>query len=181
MEKEFMDATSDNLVVIRDARHALLSITEPGEKMRVANSGFCRLLVTSIVTAIDAILDSWREKSRVLEPYFALPDNTPNIKRKESLQRAFVDHGIQIDESVLDDYLAIKFIRNASVHSRWKASEKEWVSSRNFTTDLNRFAMDDFSRFSVIYNRLAVCIFQTEFDDPSLRAVAPSIARIFAE
>ncbi len=181
MDKEFLDVTADNLIIIRDARHALLSKTEPGEKTRIANAVFCRMLTICIVTSTEFILEAWRTKSQVLEPYFALPKNTPNPDRKRSLQKAFEEHWLDLEESVLDDYLAIKFMRNASVHLRWFSHEKDWVKLRNFPTDLTRFAMDDFDRMSKVYNKLAICIYQTEFDDPSIRAYAAVLARKLAE
>lgn len=182
MEKEFRDSSSDDLVTLRDSRHFFLSRAAPGDETKVANAVFCRLLTVIVVGSIEYIVESWREKgqSRVLEPYYA-KGKIKNALRISSLHTSFVEHGIDVEEKIFNEYLAIKFLRNTIVHNRWKEDEKIWVASQGYPTDVREFRMNDFDRISAVYNRLAIYTLQSEFDDPSRRARSAKIALLLGE
>ncbi|MEM4539831.1 MAG: hypothetical protein QXF02_06675 [Candidatus Korarchaeota archaeon] len=41
-----------------------------------------------------------------------------------------------IDRSILEDYLALKYLRNVIVHTKWRLHEKEWVEKIGFPSDV---------------------------------------------
>jgi hypothetical protein len=184
MDAEFRDSLADSLIVLRDSRHEFLSnAVSPGEQTKVANAVFCRFLAITIVSSIDFVLAHWRSKDRTgaLEPYFALPKKSRNNDRIAALLKGFSDNGFEVEEDVLQDYLAIKFMRNVIVHLGWVETEKDHVAARDFPTDLRDFRMNDFDRMTGVHNKLAIYVLQSEFSDSRDRDLAEKLARHFSE
>jgi hypothetical protein len=162
--EEFIHAWSDDLVTLRNARTAVLSVTQPGAATKVANAAFCRHLAICIVGSVEIILSVWLEKDRsnILAVYFA--EKAENGKRIDSLVSAFAREGFSVERTLFEDYLAIKYLRNTIEHSKWKDNQKEFVRSRGFPTDVREFKLEDFNRMSEVFNSVAIYIAQTEFE-----------------
>ena len=124
---EFIDTYSDDLITIHEARAAMYTHPLRGDYAfaELLDASFSRILVVFVIGGIEAMLETWRDRDRlkVLEKYFA--QNANNGERVHSLYQAFSDAGIQVDERIFDDYLAMKYLRNTIIHGRWKDSEKK--------------------------------------------------------
>jgi hypothetical protein len=140
---EFTDTYSDDIIYLREARTALLTHPLRVEIPSLCNASLCRLYVIVMIGSIEAMLERWKERdtSNILESYFT-PDRVSNAVRLERLSNAFSSKGINVNPAVFDDYLAIKYLRNAIVHANWQAASGEvkqqqidWLVSRGFPAD----------------------------------------------
>src|SRR5262245_23890798 len=138
---EFIDTYSDDLINIHEARAAAYTHPLRGDYAfaeLLLDASFCRILVVFVVGGIEAMLEAWRDRDGfdVLNKYFAR--NVKNGERVTSLYQAFLDAGIQVDRQIFDDYLAIKYLRNTVIHSKWKEHEKDWLDARGFPSDTRK-------------------------------------------
>lgn len=160
---EFIDAYSDDLLYLLEARRALITHPLRGDYAfgELLNASFCRLFIAWAVQAIEIMLQTWQERDRIgiLSQYFK--EGTSNGDRINALCSAFRQAGIDVDPEVFEDFLAIKYLRNTIVHGRWNAHEKEWLDSRGFPTDLRRLTKEHLDRVSHVYQNMAFYIFLT--------------------
>lgn len=142
---EFMDTYSDDVAYLRQARIALLTHPLHVEIPDLCNASFCRLYAVVMVGSIEAMLDRWRNRDslKILDAYFA--EGVSNGERVKSLRDAFVTNGINVKNDVFDDYLAIKYLRNAIVHANWKnrsgrqkQEQLDWIMEREFPIDTRK-------------------------------------------
>jgi hypothetical protein len=143
---EFIDTYSDDVLYIIDARKTLLTHPFRAEIKALCDASFCRLLIVFMIGSIEAMIEHWKTLSNnpVLDTYLA--ENASNAERVESLRKAFENAEIEVDSEVFDDYLAIKYLRNTIVHSRWKAREMEWVEERHFPIDTRNLTEQHWNR-----------------------------------
>lgn len=145
---EFIDSYSDDLISLREGRHALLThpLRSDDVAVNLVNASFCRMLAVIVVGSIESMLSAWRERDRVnvLEKYFA--KNVRNGDRIQGLYDAFHNAGIPVDRDVFNDYLAIKYLRNTIVHGKWKEYEREWLASHAFPTDSRHLTFEHWAR-----------------------------------
>jgi len=143
---EWMDAYERDLSVLRSARNALLSHPLRRTVPELIDASLCRLLSIVVISNIEHLLESWKEGDPrgILRRYFDRGAN--NGEKVQNLSEAFRTAGIDIDLSVFDDYLAIKYLRNAVVHARWKDHEKDWVSQRGFPDDTQKLTKEHWER-----------------------------------
>ena len=139
---EFIDTYSDDIAYLREARIALLTHPLRVEIADWCNASFSRLYAIVMIGSLEAMLKRWRNSDslKILDAYF--DSGVTNGERVKSLRDAFINNGINVKNDVFDDYLAIKYIRNAIVHANWKSqsgSKKQeqidWIVERNFPTD----------------------------------------------
>jgi hypothetical protein len=129
---EFIDTYSDDLINLHEARRALLThpLSEHYAFLGYLDASFCRITAVFVVGAIEAMLADWRERRRdeasILDKYFER--GVKNGDRVRNLYQAFRGVGIDVDEEVFSDYLAIKYLRNTIIHGRWHDHEKEWLA-----------------------------------------------------
>ncbi|MGB3298014.1 MAG: hypothetical protein WBA76_07075 [Phormidesmis sp.] len=99
------------------------------------------------------MLERWKERDNlsILNEYF---ESGSNSERVESLRDAFIASGINVQPDVFDDYLAIKYIRNAIVHASWKTSagnvkqnQLDWIVERGFPSDTRKLTSEHWQRF----------------------------------
>lgn len=166
---ELIDTYSDDLIYIHEGRAALLTHPLRGDYAfrEYLDASFCRLLAVFMIGSIEAMLKSWRDRDRVgvLEKYFM--ENVSNGERVASLYEAFRDAGIQVDRQIFDDYLAIKYLRNAIVHGRLKDHEKEWLDRCGFPTDTRKLTKEHFDRIEHVNQNMMFYIFLTSLATPS--------------
>jgi hypothetical protein len=120
------------------------------------------------------MLESWRhrDKFKVLEKYFAQGVN--NGERVTSLYQAFSDAGIQVDRQAFDDYLAIKYLRNAIIHGRWKDYEREWLDARGFPTDTRKLKKEHLDKIEHVNQNMMLYIALAGLAEPD----APKPAKL---
>ncbi|HOO51640.1 MAG TPA: hypothetical protein PLK94_10175, partial [Alphaproteobacteria bacterium] len=142
---EFTDTYSDDVIYLREGRTALLTHPLLTTVPELCNASFCRLYSIVMIGSIEAMLKRWRTQDNlnILDTYFA--QGVTNGDRVESLRKAFVNNGIKVKHDVFDDYLAIKYVRNAIVHASWETQsgqlrqeQVDWIAARNFPTDTRK-------------------------------------------
>lgn len=154
---EFTDTYSDDILYLREARLALLTHPLRNELPELCNASLCRIYAIIMIGSIEAMLERWRSRDnfRILDTYFA--QGVSNEKRVNSLRDAFIENGINVQVDVFDDYLAIKYIRNAIVHASWetqngnlKQDQLDWIVGRGFPSDTRKLTSEHWQRFEHI-------------------------------
>jgi hypothetical protein len=165
---EFIDSYSDDLILLREGRLALLTHPlHPNEATAyLMDASICRMLAIIVIGSIEAMLSAWVERDRVdvLQKYFA--EGVRNGERIQSLYEAFHNAGIAVDRDVFDDYLAVKYIRNTIIHGKWKPDEKEWVAGRGFPTDSRQLTAEHWTRIEHVNESMMLYIALTSYATP---------------
>lgn len=162
---EFIDTYSDDLINLHEARHALLTHPLSGHYafLDYYDASFCRITAVFAVGAIEAMLADWRERRRgdasILDKYFEQRVN--NGDRIRNLYQAFRDAGIEVDEEVFSDYLAIKYLRNSIIHGKWHDHETEWLDQRGFPADARKLTTDHLHKMDHVLQNMMFYIFLT--------------------
>lgn len=141
-----MDAYEGDISVLKSARNALLSHPLRRTVPELIDTSLCRSLAVVMIGNIEHLLESWKEGDPrgILQRYF--DSGTNNSAKVTNLFEAFETARIDIDRAVFDDYLAIKYLRNAVVHARWKEREKDWMSQRGFPLDMQELTKEHWER-----------------------------------
>ena len=167
---EFIDTYSDDLITIHEARAA--SYTHPLRSdfafaESLLDASFCRILIVFVIGGIEALLESWqdRDKLNVLDKYFA--KGVSNGDRIKSLCNAFLNAGIQVDEDVFNDYLAIKYLRNTIIHHGWRSKERDWIDERGFPRDTRELKKEHLDRIEHVNQNMMLYIALTGMTDPN--------------
>jgi hypothetical protein len=158
---EFIDTYYDDLTTIDHARAAVYSHPLRDDYALAEwrlDASFSRILVVFGVAGIEATLESWRARntSNVLEKYFA--DNVTNGERVTSLYQAFLDAGSQVDREILEDYLAIKYLRNILIRAQCKEDEKDWLDARGFPSDIRKLTNEHFDKIKHVNQNMLLCL-----------------------
>src|SRR5581483_11769230 len=109
-----------------------------------------------MIANIEHLLESWKEEDPrgILRQYF--DGGATNGAKVASLLEAFRNARIGVDRAVFDDYLAIKYLRNAIVHARWKDSEKDWVSQHGFPLDMQKLTKEHWERMLWVHENMSL-------------------------
>lgn len=163
---EFIDAYSDDIIYLQEARKVLLTHPLRREIEELCNASFCRMFAVIMVGAIEHMLQEWRDRDRlgILDQYFSQGAN--NSERVQSLYEAFKNAGVRVDREVFADYLAIKYLRNTIVHARWKPHEKEWLEQRGFPTDTRKLTEEHWRKMQLVNENMMFYIAIDRFDRP---------------
>jgi len=153
---EWMDAYERDISVLGSARNALLSHPLRRTVPELIDASLCRSLAVIMIANIDHLLESWKEGDPrgILRQYFN--SGAKNDAKVTSLLEAFRNAGMDVDRAVFDDYLAIKYLRNAIVHARWKDYEKDWVSERGFPLDMQKLTKEHWERMLRVHESMSV-------------------------
>lgn len=131
---EFVDTYSDDLLYLMDFRDSHL--THPGKRVTKSlfEASITRIFCAFMIGNIEAMIDNWRERDGrgILDAYFL---TTSNEDRLRALADNFRRHGINVDDIILKRYLAIKYVRNTIIHSKWKENNHALVLEMGFPTD----------------------------------------------
>lgn len=174
----YLKLYSDDLSGIYQYRETLQSHPISQEAWSyIYNASFCRLFCIVMVSNIEFMLQVWKsfDQKKILEVYFKeFSDDGKKIKNGErirSLRDAFIKSGIKVNRDVFEDYLAIKYIRNAIIHadltgdyykgSLYK-SHVSHIKKRNFPTDLTNFNDSHWERIQDINFQMMNYIKQTD-------------------
>lgn len=171
---EFTDTYSDDIGYLREARKALLTHPLRCEIPELCNASLCRVYAILMVGSIEGMLERWLEHDNleILKVYFAR--GISNEERVRALYSAFIEKGIHVNKNVFDDYLGIKYIRNAIVHASWetqsgdlKQSQIDWIVNRGFPDDTRKLTSTHWQRFEWVNENLMFYIALTGM--PNLR------------
>jgi hypothetical protein len=162
---EFIDTYSDDLITLREGRIAMQTHPLRRTMPELCDASFARLLAVVMVGGIEMMLETWRERDslKVLDTWFA--EKASNGDRVQRLCEAFRQKSIGVDKGVFDDFLAIKYIRNTIIHSRWKPNERNYVESRNFPGDARRLKREHLNRMVSINQSMMFYIALTGIAD----------------
>ena len=181
MVEEFIDTYSDDLIYLIEARKALLTHPFRTEIKELCDASFCRLLIVFVVGSLEAMLKHWIEKFgiRELEIYFA--ERVKNSERIQALYNAFQKKGVNVDIEVLNDYLAIKYLRNAICHARWYDHEKEWCEKRGFPTDTRKLSEEHWYKILEVNENMMMYIALTGIPELTRRIPQDKVIRVRKE
>lgn len=162
---EFIDTYSDDILYLYDMREALL--THPF-KVTVPNlfyASFSRIYCVFIIGNIEAMIKEWSQynDNDILSGFF--DNNKSNTLRIENLYEAFVNNEINVDKEILQDYLAIKYLRNTVVHSGWNENQKKFILERNFPIDSRDLNDTHLQKMKNVNENMMVYIMMTSFLD----------------
>ncbi len=161
---EFIDTYSDDLLYLMDLRDSHL--THPGKIVTefLFQASMSRLFCVFMIGGIEAMLENWktRDTNNILEPYFA---NTSNENRINSLTNNFKTNGIDVDEKILKQYLAIKYVRNTIIHSGWNENQIDFISEQGFPTDTRKLTDDHLQIMYNVNNEMMMYIASIQLKD----------------
>ena len=119
-------------------------------------SSLSRLWIVMMVGNIESLIDEWTKDgvlSKEIGSYF---------EKGSSLQRIDIEalklRGIELDEEVFYDYLAIRHIRSAYVHGEWTEEAKRCVQERGFPESCTKLSKVHFDRFKECLYHIVDCL-----------------------
>lgn len=171
MTEEFIDTYSDDIIYLIEARKALLTHPFRTEIKELCDASFCRLLIVFMIGSLEAMLQHWIEEFGVQELKIYFAKNVRNSERIQALYNAFKKRGVNVDIEVLNDYLAIKYLRNTICHARWCAHEREWCKKRGFPTDIRKLSEENWYRILEVNESMMMYIALTGI--PELLRIIP--------
>ena len=155
MTSEFIDAYSDDQIYLH--RMEGLVNAHPVEANvpdSIKYSSFSRLWAVMMVGGVECMIKEWTANRPSLKDICAYFQNSPNAERIKRLEDAFKLRGLPVDSTLFQDYLAIKYIRNAYIHAEWNETQNAFVASRSFPTDLMHFEKKHFERMKDCYSHV---------------------------
>jgi hypothetical protein len=164
---EFIDTYSDDLTHLHDAWRALLThpLSDYWAFPALLDASFCRVAAIVWVGGIDAMLEDWRARRRdtahILDKFFA--KKARNGDRVRNLYDAFHAAGVQVDEEIFHDYLAIKYLRNTIIHGKWNEHEKTWIDLRGFPTDTRKLTRHHLQKIDYVGQNMMLYIALTGY------------------
>jgi len=178
MTEEFIDTYSDDIIYLIEARKDLLTHPFRTENKELCDASFCRLLIVFIVGGIEAMLQHWIEEFGVQELAIYFEKDVKNSERVQALYNAFKKKGVNVDIEILNDYLAIKYLRNTICHARWYTHEREWCKKRGFPTDVRKLSEEDLYRILEVYENMIMYIALTGIPELSRTISKDRIIRV---
>jgi hypothetical protein len=152
LSSEFIDAYSDDQAYLEIVER-LINV-DPVEGLapeRIKYSSFSRLWAVMMIGGVECMIKEWTSSRPSLSDIYAYFQNGPNAERIDRLKDAFRSRGLPIDTDAFEDYLAIKYIRNAYIHAGWSEDQREFVGSREFPVDLMHFEAEHLKRMKICY------------------------------
>lgn len=152
---EFIDAYSDDQIYI----HILERLVNenPVESVvpdNIRYSSLARLWAVMMVGGVECMIKEWAGNNDRLQDIHAYFEKGPNDGRIRRLEEAFSSRGLPVDPERFQDYLAIKYIRNAYVHAQWDGSQRRFVEARGFPGSVMRFSQADYGRMKECYSHV---------------------------
>lgn len=157
MSEEFIDTYSDDLDYLIEARKALLTHPFRTEVKELCDASFCRLFIVFMVDGIEAMIQYWNEAISPGVFYSYLKSSSKNSERIQNLYEVLNKYG-GVDQSILEDYLALKYLRNVIVRAKWRPHEKEWVEKRGFPSDTRKLSEEHWYKVLEVYQNMMMYI-----------------------
>lgn len=159
MITEFIDAYSDDQIYL-GMLEALVA-SHPSESTvpeSIKYSAFSRLWAVMMVGGIECMIKEWARDESAMHDVYSYFDNGPNVERIERLRKAFSLRGIDPKIEHFEDFLAVKYIRNAYVHGEWIPNQREYVVNRGFPGTLMSFEASHLERMKSSYLHVMECM-----------------------
>ena len=159
MVSEFIDAYSDDQIYL-DMLEGLVN-SHPTESVvpgSIKYSAFSRLWAVMMVGGVECMIKEWARNESALHDVYSYFDQGSNEQRVERLRNAFKLRGIEAKIDHFEDFLAVKYIRNAYVHGEWNHMQRDYVVQRGFPGTLMSFDASHFSRMKASYVHVMQCL-----------------------
>ncbi len=159
---EFIDTYSDDLGLIRDAITAFRTHPLRAYNLELLDASLCRILLVFAIGSFEVMLEEWKNYDELDALKNYLQDGA-NRDRVTGLCTAFQHAGIDVDENVFHDLLAIKYLRNTIVHSNWSENQKKWIEQRGFPSDTRKLNQKHICKILGVVETLFLYIFITRY------------------
>ena len=152
MISEFLDAYSDDQIYL-DMLENLVNAhpVEANAPDSIKYSSFSRLWAVMMIGGVECMIKEWTASRPGLSDIYAYFKNGSNEERLELLEEAFKRRMLPVDSDAFQDYLAIKYIRNAYIHGEWNENQRPFVQGRGFPPDIMHFDKHHFERMKKCY------------------------------
>jgi len=152
---EFIDAYSDDQIYLSMIKELVNNHPiESNVPENIKYSSFCRLWAVMMIGSIESMVKVWVTGDILWADISAYFDRKSNEDRVDDLKKAFSLRGLDVDEEMFKDFLAIKYIRNSYVHSNWSETQRKYTISRNFPGDVMHFETQHFHRMQAVYSHI---------------------------
>lgn len=149
---EFIDAYSDDKSYLE--QYEILLQKHRGSTEALYIPMLCRFHIVSCIGAVEMCIKQWMENkaSDLYNVYFK--KNTRNEQKVVALKNAFLNLGLRVEDSVLDDFLALKYLRNTIIHSEWDQDQRIYVLGRGFPDNIMKFNRTHLHRIKSISEKM---------------------------
>jgi hypothetical protein len=131
-----IQAAGADLEFLRSARDTILTHPKFSMPRSEAEAAIGRLIAVSAISAVEKVLKAWRGEAFIAH---YSDDKKSNHDRVRLLSQGFRDTGVTVDDDVMNDFLAMKYLRNTLVHLGWdKDHQRQFVEQRGFPSDISR-------------------------------------------
>lgn len=155
MTSEFIDAYSDDQIYLHMLEGLINSHqTEAATPDSIKYSSFSRLWAVMMVGGVECMIKEWASGSPLQADIYSYFEEGPNSDRLARIEEAFRNRGQHVDVEAIQDYLAVKYIRNAYIHAGWNESQRQFVVARGFPPDLMHFDEQHFKRMQSCYQHV---------------------------
>jgi hypothetical protein len=156
---EFIDAYSDDQIYLEMLvglvnAHPL----EAHAPDSIKYSSFSRLWAVMMVGAVECMIKEWAQHKPMLSDIYSYFDNGSNVDRIAKLTKAFSLGGMNVNADHFENFLAIKYIRNAYVHGKWNDDQRSYVVQRGFPNTLMTFEETHFIKMKDSYFHVMQCL-----------------------
>lgn len=161
MSTEFLDAYSDDQISLELFEQMAKQDHPPNLTIPagIRDATLCRLWATMLIGSIECMIEGWAaSKDDMRDIYEYFQKRLPNPQRINKLRWAFERRGINVDEGAFKDLLAIKYIRNAYIHTRWNPQEIAYVLERGFPSNVNSFTENHLQRMKAAHYHAMMCL-----------------------
>jgi len=178
---EFIDTYSDDLLYLIDFRDSHLTHPRKRVAENLMYASLARIFSAFMIGSIETMIKYWRDRdsNNILDAYFQSGNNKARIN---SLKDNFKQNNISIDETILNKYLAIKYLRNSLIHSNW--DEKQFVEENGFPTDtraLTENHLEQMYQVNIEMMKYIAAIENKEFSKIPMNNKLPKIKRYFTK
>ncbi len=159
MVSEFIDAYSDDQIYLGMLEDLVNSHpVEEGAPTSIKYSSFCRLWAVMMVGGVECMIKEWTQSKPMLADIYSYFDDGSNVERIDRLKTSFKLRGLSVDAELFEDFLAVKYIRNAYVHGEWNEAQRRFVAARDFPSSLMSFEKVHFERMKECYLHVMTCL-----------------------
>lgn len=149
---EFTDTYSDDMIFLQTVRRSLLRHPLEVHLPLLLDATLARLYAVMLVGNVENSIT--QEAERTSDPRLAiyLSSNCANIEKVQALSEYLKDRlGSAVDAAILEEYLAIKYLRNGIIHSdRRKGNQAEYVTSHGLPLDSRELNLEHLHRFAQV-------------------------------
>lgn len=156
---EFIDAYSDDQIYL-EMLEGLVNAhpVETNVPDSIKYSSFCRLWAVMMVGGVECMIKEWAQHKPMLFDIYSYFDKQSNADRIERLRAAFKLRGLNVDADRFEDFLAVKYIRNAYVHGEWDEKQRSYAVERGFPSSLMSFEKSHFEKMKTSYVHVMNCL-----------------------